>query len=386
MDLKALRKASKKQLWNGFVNRGKALFNPERYRKLTIQPVLEPANLRLIIGPANFAGQGYAWARAAESAIEGLRAESLTRTVGTFHFPTDDSVSPYAYTTGKWKNRQNQRIIENFTHVLIEAGRPITGYLHGRNVDGEIKVFTKAGLSCAVVSHGSDTRVPSHHIQKYSASPFNDAPSDVVETLENRAKQLVEIYSKLDIPVFVSTPDLLDDLPNGIWLPVVVDRAQWKTEYVANTGKLKVLYAPSKSWIKGGPKVDEVLQGMAERGLIDYVRITSVPADDMPALVESVDIVIDQFAIGAYGAMAVQAMAAGKVVIGHVAPWVRERIPDDVPIVESTVDRLEEFVSKINADESLRQELATQGQQFVAKFHDGSYSGAVLKSWISPGA
>ena len=384
MDLKALRKASKKQLWNGFVNRGKSVFNPERYRPLSVPPILEPARLRLLIGPANFAGQGFAWARAAELAIEGLRAESLTRRVGAFHFPTDDSVSPYAYTTGKWKSRQNQRIIEHFTHVLIEAGRPITGYLHGRNVDGEIAVFAKAGLYCAVVSHGSDTRIPSNHIIKYPHSPFPEAPTDVVETLENRAQQLVSIYSKLDVPVFVSTPDLLDDLPNGIWLPVVVDPAQWETGFVARTGKLKVLYAPSKSWIKGGPKVDDVLQGMSERDLIEYLRITSVPADDMPTLVKSADIVIDQFAIGAYGAMAVQAMAAGKVVIGHVAPWVRSRIPGEVPIVDSSIEELEKVIVGISADESAREEIGIKGKQFVAKFHNGSYSGSVLKSWISP--
>lgn len=308
----------------------------------------------------------------------------MTRTVGTFNFPTDDSVSPYAYTTGKWKDRQNQRILEHFTHVLIEAGRPITGFLHGRNVDGEISVFTKAGLSCAVVSHGSDTRIPSNHIIKYPHSPFPNAPSDVLETLENRAQQLVSIYSKLDVPVFVSTPDLMDDLPSGIWLPVVVDPAHWKTKFIAKTVKLKVLYAPSKSWIKGGPQVDDVLQEMSDRGQIEYQRIASVPAGDMPALVKSADIVIDQFAIGAYGAMAVQAMAAGKVVIGHVAPWVRNRLPSDVPIVESTVDQLEEVLLNLVSNVELRQELGANGEQFVTKFHDGSYSAAVLKSWISP--
>jgi glycosyltransferase involved in cell wall biosynthesis len=194
----------------------------------------------------------------------------------------------------------------------------------------------------------------------------------------------VSIYSKLDVPVFVSTPDLLDDLPNGIWLPVVVDPAQWETGFVPRTGKLKVLYAPSKSWIKGGPKVDDVLQGMSERGLIEYLRITSVPADDMPSLVKSADIVIDQFAIGAYGAMAVQAMAAGKVVIGHVAPWVRSRIPGEVPIVDSSIEELEKVIVGITTDESAREEMVIQGKQFVAKYHDGSYSGSVLKSWISP--
>ena len=385
MDFAAIKKASPKQLTSALGRRIRSYLNPQRYTALPTQPQIPNAVTKLIIGPANFAGQGFAWARATQRAVPDMYAESLTRTVGSFNFPTDDVVSTFRYQFPKWQKRQSERITSNFTHVLIEAGRPITGSLYGRTVDKEISVFTKAGLSCAVVSHGSDTRVPSNHIQKYSASPFNDAPRDVVETLENRAQQLVAIYSKLDIPIFVSTPDLLDDLPTGIWLPVVVDRAIWETEYAANTGKLKVLYAPSKSWIKGGPRVDEVLQGMSDRGLIDYVRITSVPADGMPTLVKSVDIVIDQFALGAYGAMAVQAMAAGKVVIGHVAPWVRERIPSEVPIVESMVDQLEDVVMKITANESLRQELATQGQQFVAKFHDGNYSGAVLKSWISPG-
>jgi len=53
--------------------------------------------------------------------------------------------------------------------------------------------------------------------------------------------------------------------------------------------------------------------------------------------------------------------------------------------VESTVDQLEEVVSRFMSNESAREEIGNQGKQFAAKFHDGSYSGAVLKSWISPG-
>jgi glycosyltransferase involved in cell wall biosynthesis len=385
VDFKKLAKATPKQLRAGLVHRLKSATNRERFAPLSVQPILTDAPLKLLIGPANFAGQGFAWARAAESAIPDLQAESLTRTVGEFGFPTDDVVTPYLYTTGRWKERQNSRILANFTHVLVEAGRPITGYLHGRNVDGEIGVFKAAGISCAVLSHGSDTRIPSNHLTKYPESPFNLAPTDVLLTLENRARTLNEIYSRLDVQVFLSTPDLLDDIPNGVWLPVVVDKAKWETQYATNNSKLKVLYAPSKSWIKGGPKVDEVLQSMSDRGQIEYQRVVSVPANDMPDLVKSADIVIDQFALGAYGAMAVQAMAAGKVVVGHVAPWVRDRIPGDVPIFDSTIEQLEEKVLELANDEALRRNLGLQGAQFVAKFHDGSYSGAVLKTWISPG-
>jgi len=385
VDFKKLAKATPKQLRAGLVHRIKSATNRERFGPLSIQPILTDAPLKLLIGPANFAGQGFAWARAAESAIPDLQAESLTRTVGDFGFPTDDFVTPYLYTTGRWKMRENERILANFTHVLVEAGRPITGYLHGRNVDGEIGVFKAEGISCAVLSHGSDTRIPSNHLAKYPHSPFAEAPSDVFETLENRAQTLVALYSKLNVPVFVSTPDLLDDIPNGIWLPVVVQKELWETDFTIHDKKLRVLYAPSKSWIKGGPKVDEVLQSMSDRGQIDYQRVVSVPANDMPDLVKSADIVIDQFALGAYGAMAVQAMAAGKVVVGHVAPWVRDRIPGNVPIFDATKEQLEEKVLELANDEALRRKLGLEGQQFVTKFHDGNYSGAVLKAWISPG-
>jgi len=69
-------------------------------------------------------------------------------------------------------------------------------------------------------------------------------------------------------------------------------------------------------------------------------------------------------------------------VVGHVAPWVRERIPSAVPIVEATVDQLEEAILKLTKDESLRRELGIQGEKFVTEFHNGTYSGSVLHTWI----
>lgn len=382
MDFKRLIKASPKQLRSGLNNRIKSAVNPERYRALPLQPELTSASTKLLIGPANFAGQAFAWARAAEHVIPDFQAESLTRTVGTFSFPTDDAVSPFLYQQARWQIRESNRILENFSHVLIEAGRPVTGYLHGRTVAGEIDFFTKAGISCAVLSHGSDTRVPSHHLNKYSSSPFNQAPPEVFQTLENRALTLIAIYQELNLPVFVSTPDLMDDLPQATWLPVVVDVSVWKCDGTPTNSRPRVLFAPSKSWIKGGPRVDELLQGLADRHVIDYVRVTGVPAQEMPALVKSADIVVDQFALGAYGATAVQAMAAGKTVIGHIAPWVRERIPSEVPIVESGLDDLEEKIQTLVANKELRDATGTRGVSFVNEYHDGRYAGEILRRWI----
>jgi len=342
----------------------------------------------LYIGNANFAGQGYAWARAAEKSIPGLVAENITLVLSDYNFDTDTEVSKEDYWNPQWRQAERKHIADNFSHILIEARKTLTCGLLGKTIKEEAEYFHSIGKSIAFVSHGSDTRIPSEHYKKYPNSPFKSGPPEIVESLELSSRASVEIYNSTDFRKFVSTPDLIDYIPSATWLPVVVDTNVWRTTHsdsgIDKEKKLRILYAPTRSWLKGGEGVSAVLNALGSNGIIEVLDLAQVPSHQMPALVKSADIVIDQFALGAYGAMAVQAMAAGKVVVGHVAPWVRDRIPGDVPIVESNVDQLESVILNLVSNEELRRELGANGEQFVTKFHDGSYSGAVLKSWISP--
>ena len=53
-------------------------------------------------------------------------------------------------------------------------------------------------------------------------------------------------------------------------------------------------------------------------GLVDYTPLRDVPWSEMPGVIASADIVLDQFALGGYGVAAVEAMASGRAVVGHV--------------------------------------------------------------------
>ena len=89
-----------------------------------------------------------------------------------------------------------------------------------------------------------------------------------------------------------------------------------------------------------------------DEGLIDYRPSRGVAASEMPRLISGADVLLDQFRIGSYGVAAVEAMFAGRVVVGHVSHKVRKIIREEtgsqVPIVEATPETLETVLRDIS--------------------------------------
>lgn len=81
--------------------------------------------------------------------------------------------------------------------------------------------------------------------------------------------------------------------------------------------------------MKGTEAIESVLKRLVEAGRIRYRPLRSVPHGDMPSVLAEADIVLDQFAVGSYGVAAVEALATGRVVVGHVRPEVRHRVLAD---------------------------------------------------------
>lgn len=87
---------------------------------------------------------------------------------------------------------------------------------------------------------------------------------------------------------------------------------------------------------------------------------------------------IDQLLTGSYGVAAVEALAAGRLVVGNVHPDVRDRIADDVPIIDATPDTLESVLKDVLDDSEKYLEIAARGPEFVRKWHDGRAASAAL--------
>jgi hypothetical protein len=353
---------------------------------LPVLPDFEPAaTIRLVVGPANFAGQGYRWARAA-AALPSVSAWSYGYETGSFAFPVDVSMSVPVYRSPEWAAAMLARMRADVTHALVEGMRPMLGVRYGNDCWGELPVLGEAGVRVALVCHGSEVRSPRRHSAWSPQSPFPDMEPALVGRMQERSDRNRAIADAFSGLVFVSTPDLLDDVPRGQWLPVVVDPSAWTGGPAAlQRDTPRLLVAPTSSAIKGVAAVEDALLALERDGVVELVRPGGVPADLMPGLVASADIVVDQLRLGAYGVSAVEAMAAGRVVIGHVDERVRRRIDAQVPIVEATIATFGDVVREVVGQRDRYGAVAAAGPAYVAEVHDGRRSAAVLAPFLAAG-
>jgi len=352
-------------------------------------PVDSTAEVRVFIGPTNSAGQAWRWARAIEQYLPSAAAVSM-RVTGAREFghPADQSVGLGTYRWSKrWRSDQRALVESEFSHVIIESARPLFSDL-ADSVRREVERLQRRGVQVALLFHGTDIRLPSRHAENEQGSPFRGSQWNMTGLLQAQAEANARLVGALGLPVFYSTPDLLLDLPDAEWLPVVIDPESWRTHSAPLTsGELpSVAHAPSRSIVKGSDLIDPVLQRLEAEGVIEYRRVEGVPAEHMPAVYRGVDIVVDQFRIGNYGVAACEAMAAGRIVVSHVSEFVRDQVAQrtgtSLPIVEATRDTLEETVRAIIDDSASYRSLAESGIRFTEAVHDGRMSAEVLSAFL----
>lgn len=361
-------------------------------------PVTRPSAgaAALFIGMTNSAGQGWAWARSVERAADGIVAVSMmSRRGDPFRFRVDCVVDPvYAARSRSWQRRQ-LRSLRRFDGVLVESGLgPIGGHVRG-NAAEQVRALLSAGVKVGLVFHGSDVRDPDWHMSIEPRSHYADDPAyaERFRKVSSRNRRLIE---DLDVPVFVSTLGMLDEVPGASWLPVVVDPSLWERAekpFALSRSEpadrpLRVVHVPSDSHIKGTQLIAETLAELEERGVIEYRAAVDVPHAEMPVVYGEADVVLDSFRAGGYGVAACEAMAAGRLVVAHIAPRTRDRVPghmgEDLPIVEATVETLGDVLMDIFLRRDHYSEIAARGPGFVRRNHDGTRSGEILAGWLLP--
>ena len=359
-----------------------------RYRMSDIpDPAPVPrAPVRLFVGPANFAGQGHRWARAAEL-LPGVGAVSMaTRNPGGYAFEVDEDVPVAIYAnSGRWQRRQEAHLAE-FTHVLLEASRPLLGRRHDNDPAREIALLRARGLTIAMVAHGSEVRLPSRHAAHEPASPFTDPAHALTAQLEAQAATnlaRIETLAADGVRQLVSTPDLLLDVPGATWLPVVVDAPRWAGAPAPfERDRPVVVHAPSNPWLKGTDLLAPVLRELHDDGVIEYRELTGVPAAQMPAAFADADVVLDQVRLGSYGVAACEAMASGRLVLGHLSAQVRDAVREasglDAPIVEAGPEKIRDVLTRLRDDRDWARTTAARGPAFVAALHDGTAAARAL--------
>lgn len=333
------------------------------------------------IGPANYAGQATAWAKACRTNLNWNACSfGYGSSTGHFGYRIDRSI-------GEIKRlaipslRPAIEALSGFEAVVIDGFVSVSGVSRVPGMGAQIRSLENAGKTVFLVSHGTDTRDPYRHMEQVQASYFRDAPPAYVRKCGTASARNRRLTQNRLTPLLVSTPDLQLDNPGSVWLPVCIDIDKWSSDAAALDGKKpRVLHLPSRRTppIKGTQHIEPVLLRLHEEGLIESVIPESVRHDEMPGLIKSVDVVVDQIQTGSYGVAAVEAMAARRLVVGNVSAPVRDLVPSYVPIVDATPADLEAVLRRVVKEKECYQPLAESGLMFAKEFHDGRRSASAL--------
>lgn len=357
----------------------------ERPRAL---PLVETP-VRLVIGNANFAAQGFHFARAAER-IDGVSAANvhLLGPTKMYGFPADYTVPAAVYQhSAHWRREHFRDVRARATHVIIESGIPWFGGLFDFDVVAEIDALRSAGVSVALLAHGSELRLPSRHVQIDEWSPYAEGRWPATDVLEEGARRFREILRATGAPLFVTTQEMLLDWPEATWLPLAVPSERWITDApVLRRARPVVVHAPTNPYLKNTALVEPALQRLHAEGVIEYRRLPSVTTDEMPALIAQADVVLDQFGAGCYSVASVEAMAAGRVTVAHVHEQVRQTVRDqlglEIPVVSAHPGNLEAVLRQMVADPAPFRGVAALGPAFARAAHDGAESARALEGFL----
>lgn len=169
----------------------------------------------------------------------------------------------------------------------------------------------------------------------------------------------------------VQDPEMQTFLPEAEIVPRGIDLDRFGFVGAQRSARPLVVHAPSRQQLKGTEHVLAAVERLKDRGFdFDFRLVEGIDHQDAVELYRSADVVVDQLLIGWYGVLALEAMALGKAVVAYVRPDLYERFSPRIPIVNATIDSLEEALAELVCDAARREELGLQGRAFVEAVHD----------------
>ena len=245
-----------------------------------------------------------------------------------------------------------------FSHVLLESGRTVTGAsTQPLSIGQQVERLEEAGVLVGQVFHADDL-------------DERNPPERVYE--------IVETAKWLGLPRFVTSPELRASIPGSIWVPMVVEPSSVTDRRAILSDRVPVvLFAGS-----AGTESGSALRKLDEQGVIELLLVEAATASTLARLRRLADVFVDDLDRQGYGLEALEALAAGTLVIGRVGDEIRGAIDDDVPIMETVPCDLESRIREVVEEPERARQIAEKGPDFVKRWHLGDATRSVLQAFF----
>lgn len=131
-----------------------------------------------------------------------------------------------------------------------------------------------------------------------------------------------------------------------------------------------VVHAPTAPISKGTPVVLRTIEQLKPHCNFEFRLIQGIPRSQVLQILKKADILLDQFVVGDFGSVSLEAMALGKPVVCYIKPTLAAQYPSDLPIVNATQETLPNVLEELINEPELRRNLGQRGRAYVEKNHN----------------
>lgn len=237
----------------------------------------------------------------------------------------------------------------------------------------ELMLLKLAGKSIVVYPYGSDARLPSVVRARGGWHAYSQVTPGEEDRDEARVRERLNAFAR-HADVVLGCADIYDELPrcDGILRYPFDPRGWGPVPTRAPGGSVTIVHAPNHRHYKGTSFLEEAVAQLSAEGLpVELVLVEGQSNEDARRRYREADVVADQFLIGAYALLAIEAMSLGKPVVCYLNPRFEEVHPEwrDCPIVSATPDTLVRELRRLVLDPDLRRELGARGPAYVDRYH-----------------
>lgn len=318
---------------------------------------------RVLLAPLNVAGDPYSLSRALRA--RGVHADLATVQHGPFVAAGDVDLSLRQASAASRAVRKAifcAHALRRYSVFHYSFGRSILDYESVGMSLLDLRVASRLGKVCVMTFHGCDVRGVSS-----GRCDWCDRPCDV----SAKRRRLARIRRYVGA-ISVTTPDLLVDVPEAVWIPQAVDFVRVARHIPPrSTGPAIITHAPSDSVLKGTRHVVNACELLRERGW--EIRLNLIENMSHAAALrayEETDIAVDQLHAGWYGVFAIEMMAMGKPVVCHIdGAHARRASVGRIPLIDAEPSNLADVLESLLGARHELAELGAEGRRYALRVH-----------------
>jgi glycosyltransferase involved in cell wall biosynthesis len=130
-----------------------------------------------------------------------------------------------------------------------------------------------------------------------------------------------------------------------------------------------IVHAPTNRAFKGTEYVEKAINDLQGKLSFTYQMVEKMTNDQALRIYSSADVIVDQIICGTYGALSVEAMSLGKVVVAFIRDDVRSKLPSDFPIVSANPDTIYDVLHDLIQHPEKRHEIGKASRRFAESYH-----------------